>query len=138
MKTQEIKIRVAPEAANVYQSSSEDKKRKLDALLSAWLSRAGKPGRGLDYAQENGTVLLSRETAQELDEVLERDKFDEYVKRETRRELLLALLEEAEFIEIEEQIRECRDPDDDKFLALAVEGRTRICWCSSRFEASPL
>ncbi len=55
--------------------------------------------------------------------MLERDKFDKYVKRETRRELLLALLEEAEFVEIEEQIRECRDPDDDEFLALAVEGR---------------
>lgn len=47
MKTQEITIRVAPEAADVYQSSSEEKKRKLDALLSAWLSSAGKPTRSL-------------------------------------------------------------------------------------------
>ena len=42
MRTQEITIRVAPEAASVYRSSSEEKKRKLDALLSAWLTDAGK------------------------------------------------------------------------------------------------
>ncbi len=62
MRTQEIIIRIAPEAANVYQSSSEEKKRKLDALLSAWLSNAGKPIRSLkevrhdasEQAQKNG------------------------------------------------------------------------------------
>ena len=94
-----------------------------NTIVSAFLFEHGKPGRALDYAQDNGTVLLSTETAQELSEVLERDKFDAYVKRETRRELLLALLEEAELVEVEEQTQECRDPDDDKFLALAVEGR---------------
>ncbi len=72
-------------------------------------------------------MLLSTETAQELSEVLEREKFDDYVSRETRRELLLALLallallEEAELVEVEEQIQKSRDPDDDKFLELAVQ-----------------
>ncbi len=55
MKTQEIKIRVAPEAADVYRSSSEDKKRKLDALLSAWLSRAGKPIRPLKEVRHDAS-----------------------------------------------------------------------------------
>ncbi len=62
MRTREITIRVAPEAANVYQSSSEEKKRKLDALLSVWLSRADKPTRPLkeirhdasEQARKNG------------------------------------------------------------------------------------
>lgn len=62
MRTQEITIRVAPEAASVYQSSSEEKKRKLDALLSAWLRSAGKSTRSLkdvrrdasEQARKNG------------------------------------------------------------------------------------
>lgn len=95
-----------------------------NTIVSAFLFEHGKPGRALDYAQENGVVvLLSTETAQELSEVLERDKFDEYVQRETRQEFLLALLEGGEFVEVEERIQACRDPDDDKFLELAVGGR---------------
>jgi hypothetical protein len=37
MKTKEITIQVEAEAADIYQSSSEEKKRKLDALLSSRL-----------------------------------------------------------------------------------------------------
>jgi hypothetical protein len=65
MKTQEITIQVAPEAADIYQSSSEEKKRKLDTLLSVWLSKAGKITRSLKevrhdaskQAGENGLTL---------------------------------------------------------------------------------
>lgn len=72
MKKQELTIRVAPEAANVYRSSSEEKKRKLDVLLSGWLENAGKPMRSLKelrhdtskQAKENGL------TPEILDEIL--------------------------------------------------------------------
>jgi putative PIN family toxin of toxin-antitoxin system len=66
-------------------------------------------------------LLLSLKTVQELSEVLEREKFDNYVDRETRRELLLSLIERAKIIEVETKIRKSRDSDDDKFLELAVE-----------------
>lgn len=92
-----------------------------NTIISAFLFENGKPGRALDLAEARGRLLLSTETAQELSEVLERKKFDNYVRRETRRELLLALLREAELVDVQEQIRECRDPDDDKFIELAVE-----------------
>ena len=69
MRTREITIRVAPEAASIYQSSSEERKRKLDALLSARLTDAGKSVRPLkevrhdatEQAQKNGLTpeLLS-------------------------------------------------------------------------------
>jgi putative PIN family toxin of toxin-antitoxin system len=90
-------------------------------IVSAFLFENGKPGRALDLAETQGRLFLSPETARELGEVLERKKFDDYVKRETRRELLFALLEQAELIEVEADIHKCRDPDDDKFLELAVD-----------------
>ncbi len=94
-----------------------------NTIVSAFLFESGKPGRAPDLVEERGYLLLSTETAQELSEVLEYERFDDYVDRETRRELLFALLEEAEFVEVEEQIQESRDPDDDKFLELAVEAK---------------
>jgi putative PIN family toxin of toxin-antitoxin system len=53
--------------------------------------------------------------------VLERERFDDYVDRETRHELLLALLDKAELAEVTTQVQKSRDPDDDKFLELAIE-----------------
>lgn len=55
MRTREITIRVAPEAASAYQSSSEEKKRKLDALLSAQLSSATKRVRSLQEVRRDAT-----------------------------------------------------------------------------------
>lgn len=92
-------------------------------IVSAFLFDSGKPRRALNYALQNGTILVSTETAKELFEVLERDKFDKYVKREIRQDLVLSLLEEAEYVYIEEQVQESRDPADDKFLELAVSGQ---------------
>jgi putative PIN family toxin of toxin-antitoxin system len=92
-----------------------------NTIISAFLFENGKPGRALDLAEEAGRLFVSTETAEELSEVLQRERFDDYVDRETRHELLLALLEEAELAEVTEQIEESRDPDDDKFLELAVE-----------------
>lgn len=92
-----------------------------NTIVSAFLFENGKPGRALDLAERRGRLFVSTETAGEISEVLGRERFDDYVDRETRRELLLALLEEAELVEVTEQIEKSRDPDDDKFLELAVE-----------------
>lgn len=54
--------------------------------------------------------------------MLRREKFDKYVRRRTREEFLRALIRDAVFVDVTETIRECRDPDDDKFLELAVSG----------------
>lgn len=93
-----------------------------NTLVSALLFNRSKPGRALSAAVARGTLLMSAETAHELGAVLEREKFDRYVLRATRREFLTALLEEAEFVDVSERVEESRDPDDDTFLALAAEG----------------
>ena len=93
-----------------------------NTVVSALLFEEGNPGLALKAALEHGDLLLSLEVAEEMAEVLRRSKFDEYVRRETREEFLWALVRDAIFVEVDEQIHECRDPDDDKFLELAVTG----------------
>jgi putative PIN family toxin of toxin-antitoxin system len=69
-------------------------------------------------------VLLSFATLAELYEVLTRKRFREYVDEEDVRRFLAALTRETQWVDVEGQITACRDPRDDKFLELAVSGRT--------------
>lgn len=48
MEKQEITIRVPAETAQRYESASEEKRRKLNALLGIWLNEADRPTRPLD------------------------------------------------------------------------------------------
>jgi putative PIN family toxin of toxin-antitoxin system len=73
-------------------------------------------------ARQRGEILLSLTVAAELNDVLGREKFDRYITRDDRERFLAALVQTAKFIEVTEQIVACRDPDDDKFLELAVSG----------------
>jgi putative PIN family toxin of toxin-antitoxin system len=92
-------------------------------LISAALFEGSVPGQALGAALRNGELLLSSATAQELQEVLGRPKFDRYVRAATRGRFLAALLRRARIVEPEASIHVCRDPRDDKFLDLAVAGR---------------
>lgn len=47
MQTEEITIRVDPEAAQAYRAASDEERRKLDLLLSLRLHDALRPGRSL-------------------------------------------------------------------------------------------
>jgi len=45
METKELVIRVTPKTAGIYESASEQDRRKFDALLSLRLSEAADPAR---------------------------------------------------------------------------------------------
>jgi uncharacterized protein len=92
-------------------------------LVSALLFAYSKPGRTFRYALKHGRVLLSSSTIEELAEVLQRPKFERYVMAAEREEFLAAFVERALFLEPTEEVRACRDVEDDKFLELAVSGR---------------
>lgn len=70
-----------------------------------------------------GTLLLSSETFAELASRLFRPKFDRYVDRPARERFLAALASVGTWVEITGTLRLCRDPDDDKFLEVALLGR---------------
>ena len=67
-----------------------------NVIVSALLFAQSTSGRSLKIALNQGTLLLSEAVAEELGEVLRRDRFDRYVSR---------------------------DPKDDQYLELAVNGK---------------
>jgi len=93
-----------------------------NTIVSALLLPDSKPRQALDRAQDLGKILISMPALLELNEVITRSKFDKYVSEEKRKEFLAALVKQAEFLDITEQVTDCRDAKDNKFLELAVCG----------------
>jgi putative PIN family toxin of toxin-antitoxin system len=91
-------------------------------LVRAALISASTAGQAFRKARQLGEILSSVPTAEELNEVLNRDKFSRYITSEERERFLAAFLRVAVVVEISEAIAACRDPKDDKFLELAVSG----------------
>ena len=91
-----------------------------NTLVSAALFEGGKPGQAFRHALKSGTILLSQPTFEEIDEVLAREKFDDYLTLEERAAFIEALVERSRFTNPTEEVQACRDPDDDKFLELAM------------------
>lgn len=93
-----------------------------NVIISALLFEHSTPGQAFYTALAQGEILLSLPVLKELDEVLGRKKFDRYVLREERERFLTTLVKRTTLVEIVEPIQACRDPKDDKFLELAVNG----------------
>lgn len=74
--------------------------------------------RFLDRAQP----IVSEETLRELAETLARPKFDSFVSRPDRQRFFELYARVAEWVPVTTTIRQCRDPKDDRFLELAVDG----------------
>lgn len=71
-----------------------------------------------------GTIIVSPATWQELESVLFRPKFDRYITLEEREQFLLDLSQTVEFIlKMDFMTDICRDPKDNKYLELAVNGQ---------------
>ncbi len=94
-----------------------------NVLISAALRQKGTPRAVVNAVRaENGVLLFSDETFEELRSRLHRPKFDGYVDREGRA-VYLALLEPvSEWVSISGVKLGCRDPDDDKLLETALMG----------------
>jgi hypothetical protein len=75
MQTQEITIRVDPQAAGVYLAASEEDRRKLDLLLSLRLRDVCRPGESLEQVmREIGRRAQDRGLTPELTESILRDE----------------------------------------------------------------
>jgi len=94
-----------------------------NVLISAALSGESTPRRAFDHALDRGIILLSLPALVELKEVLTRNKFRAYVTEDEVRQFLAVLAGSSQWVEIDVQIDDCRDPSDNKFLELAVSGR---------------
>ena len=92
-----------------------------NAIVSASLSENSTSADAFDLAVDRGSLLLSEVVLREMRDVLGRDRFDCYVARSKRRRLPKVMVRDADLVETSMQIQECRDPDDDKYLELAVD-----------------
>lgn len=93
-----------------------------NVLLSGLLFPQSAPGRVLRTVLRDGQLLVSTETLAELADVLAQPKFDAYIDIADRMEFLRRLGRVAETVSVVRTVRACRDPRDDKFLEVAVNG----------------
>ena len=91
-------------------------------IVSALLQPNSIPNQAVSAAIRRGEILLSNAAVEEIAAVLRRPKFDRYILAEERDRFLATLIRRATLIDPKEQIRECRDPKDDKWLELAIGG----------------
>jgi hypothetical protein len=93
-----------------------------NVVVSAALLPQSMPRQAFDRALQHGTLLMSSATVAELNDVLRRPRFDPYVHEDERLEFLAVLVRDAEVVEVTEVVTDCRDPKDNKFLELALDG----------------
>ena len=94
-----------------------------NVLISRLLSPRSVAARAVDLAITEGRLLVSEATLSELARVLARPKFDRYVDIEDRQEFIRHLGTLVEVITILQRFQACRDPKDDMFLDVAVNGQ---------------
>ncbi len=96
-----------------------------NTLISRLLTPGGVPAKAVDHALASGILLVSEDTMDELALVLDRPKFDPYVSREDRRRFINLLGGVARIVPIARRVHVCRDPKDDMFLDVALNGEAK-------------
>jgi putative PIN family toxin of toxin-antitoxin system len=97
-----------------------------NVLISALLFKNSVPFRAIELAEKQGIILYSEATLNELEQVLNRKKFNKYLSLEDRQVFLLKFISASELVSITEKITVCRDEKDNKFLELAVSGNANV------------
>lgn len=93
-----------------------------NVFVSAILKVNSLPFLAVRWIDQYGGLLKSLETERQLLDVIARPHIAAVTTPSFRSELA-GLLARAELVAINEKIAACRDPTDDKFLELAVNGR---------------
>lgn len=94
-----------------------------NVLISAALSAQGAPAQLLRLVLQDHRLVFSQPTFDELHTRLYRPKFDRYLTLELRQRLLHDFNASAHWVELAAHPTYCRDPDDDKFIATALQAQ---------------
>ena len=95
-------------------------------FISAALSPNGTAYKAFAQAIQKFTIVQSDETYQEIANRIYKNKFDKYISNERREELLNLIKIKSRFIQPTSQVTSCRDPDDNKFLGLAIDSNAKF------------
>jgi putative PIN family toxin of toxin-antitoxin system len=90
-------------------------------FVSAALKQGSLPGIALHQAAQHYTLLKSAATEAQFFEVIARPYLAPLIRPETH-SWITQLMASAELVTIIEHVAVCRDPTDDKFLELAING----------------
>lgn len=91
-----------------------------NTLISAFILPNSVSRKALNKARKEGAIILSQSTVNEFTDVFIRPKFDRYLPLEMRLEIIDDFKSLALILNPEIEIADCRDPNDNKFLELAV------------------
>ena len=94
-------------------------------FISAAIKAQTVPNIAVYRAAQRGVLLKSSSTEAELMEVIDRPYLARLIAPAARRRLA-ELMAGAELVPIAERILVCRDPKDDKFLELALNGKADV------------
>jgi uncharacterized protein len=89
-------------------------------LVSAAIRPQSVPALALERALLHYDLCASLATFAELQTVLLRAKFDRYASAATRQLFVQGLEQHLRMVEVTQQVTDCIDPKDNKFLALAL------------------
>ncbi len=103
-----------------------------NVLVSAALFKRSIARQAFNKAMLDGQILMSQPVLSEIQDVFSRSRFDKYLSVESRTRFLTDLLKVVEMVEITEAIAACRDPNDDKFLELAISGQAHYVLSSDK------
>jgi uncharacterized protein len=95
-------------------------------FISAALSPTGTAYQVFAKAVQNFVIIQSNETYQEIASRIYKPKFDKYISNERREEFLNIIKSKSQFIQTISCITSCRDPDDNKFLELAIDSKAKF------------
>jgi putative PIN family toxin of toxin-antitoxin system len=101
-------------------------------LVSAALRVESTPALAFRKALASHEICTSPDTLQEFETVLLRAKFDRYLDRGERGAFLDLCRKVTTSCDVRKSVKICRDPKDDKFLALAVSCGAGILVSSDR------
>ena len=96
-----------------------------NVLVSAALKRNSMPALAAHLVERSGGLLKSHATEHQLFEVIARPYLAPLID-EAAQGWMKSMMSAAELVAISERIATCRDPTDDKFLELAVNGQADL------------
>ena len=97
-----------------------------NVFVSRLLLPESLPAKAVRKARREGRLLVSEATMDELADVLARPRLDRYVSLKDRKQYLREVGRIVKLIPIIQIVRECRDPRDDKFLEVTLNGRADV------------
>jgi len=97
-----------------------------NVLISRLLIPGSVAGRAVRQVLDRAVPLVSEDTMAELAQTLAKPKFDPYVTLDDRKEFFRLFARVAEWVPVSSTIRASRDPTDNKFLELAVDGAATL------------